>query len=175
MVFRPASLSGPKPPLIVLFFMNVADVLASQEFCTWHEKYESNYPWISHSYVFIIHEVVRALSTISINYYNKAILSRDALSQPLPTNPSFCAWTKRTLYWNKNFSDTLFISSPSLLFHAPTSNVPLNGSLPHKLTNNALTTRKVLSPGETTIKVAVLVEIVVMPRVEIRALTPPSS
>ena len=55
--------------------MNVADTLASQAFRIWYGKYESNYPRVSYSYVVTVHEVVRALATISINYSSNAILS----------------------------------------------------------------------------------------------------
>ena len=55
--------------------MNVTDILESQEFRTWHCKYEANYPCLSNSYLVMIHEVARALVSISIDYSNEAILS----------------------------------------------------------------------------------------------------
>ena len=63
-------------PLIITFSKNFADVIASPEFRIWNDKYESNQPWLAHSYVVTIQEVARALEKISINYSNKAVLSK---------------------------------------------------------------------------------------------------
>ena len=54
--------------------MDFADILASSEFCTSHDKHKANHPWLSHSYIIIIHEAVRYFDSITIDYKSKAIL-----------------------------------------------------------------------------------------------------
>ena len=51
---------GTNLPLIIQFFVDFADILASFKFRSWYGKHEANYPWMDYSYVVMIHDVVRS-------------------------------------------------------------------------------------------------------------------
>ena len=63
--------------------MEFADTLAAPAFREWHDKHEENSPWLTHSYVVIIHEVVRVFARISIEDFNQCVLSA---GQSLPAS-----------------------------------------------------------------------------------------
>ena len=63
--------------------MDFADTLAAPAFREWHDKHEESSPWLTHSYVVIIHEVVRVFARISIEDFNQCVLSA---GQSLPAS-----------------------------------------------------------------------------------------
>ena len=68
-------------PLIIKFFMEFADILASQAFREWHDKYQENFPCLTHSCVVMVYEVIRVFGSITIDEFNQHALSRgDSLS-----------------------------------------------------------------------------------------------
>ena len=62
-------------PLIIKFLMDFADTISTPKFCDWHNKHEKNYSWLTHSYVVMIHEVIRIFAQIAIDEINQRVLS----------------------------------------------------------------------------------------------------
>ena len=54
--------------------MEFADTSSTPMLRDWHDKHEKNYPWLTHIYVVMIHEVVRVFSGIAIVDVNQRVL-----------------------------------------------------------------------------------------------------
>lgn len=62
-------------PLIIKFLLEFADTISTPKFRDWHDKHEKNYPWLTHTYVVMIHEVIRIFAQIAIDDVNQRVLS----------------------------------------------------------------------------------------------------
>ena len=119
----------------------------------------------------MIHEVVQVLEIMSINYSNKAILSREQSLPSSACDPAIAIMQQTcTLPQSGTIRNSIdrFVTP---LLHAPNSNDLLNVSLLHKITNKSLATRKFLPPEETALEAAVVVEAALAPRATIRTPT----
>ena len=73
---------APNCPLIIKFLMEFADTISTPKFRDWHDKHEKNYPWLTHTCVVMIHEVVRVFAAIAIDDVNQRVLSTGQSLQP---------------------------------------------------------------------------------------------
>ena len=64
-------------PIIIKFFIEFDDILAPQAFRKWHDKHQTSFPWLTHSHVAMIYEVVRVFTRITIDEFNQHALSRE--------------------------------------------------------------------------------------------------
>ena len=50
-------------------------MLVAPDFHEWHDKNEANFPWFTHTYAIVIHEVVSFVASIVIDDWNQRALS----------------------------------------------------------------------------------------------------